>query len=102
MIGSRTAPASIVAGAAALMLTGCSGGADHQGLQAKMQSCGVGNEHFFQPEIGTIAATPPGDAVAGQVDPAAQECVLDWAKDHGFKVLTAEELQAHLKKAGAL
>ena len=51
--------------------------------------------------MGVIAATPPGDAVAGPVDPAAQKCVLDWAKDNGFKVLTPEELQQRLAKAGA-
>lgn len=88
--------------AAAMALAGCSiGGPDHKGLQAKMQSCGVGNEHFFQPEMGVIGATPPGDAIAGPVDPAAQKCVLDWAEDNGFKVLTPEELQQWLAKAGA-
>lgn len=97
-----TALPTVALAIAALALPGCSAaGPDHKGLAAKMQSCGAGNEHFFHPEPNMLAATPPGDAVAGHVDPAAQKCVLDWAKDHGFKVLTAEELQAHLAKAGA-
>ena len=95
---------SLVSVALLASLSACSalGGPDQAGLNQQIETCGASPAHFMRPSEDVIAPTPPGDAIAGDVDPASQKCVLDWARAHGFTVLTAEEMQQKMQEAGAL
>jgi hypothetical protein len=83
-------------------LAACSGlaGPDHEGLQKQYVACGANATHFIVPAADTLGPVPQGDPVGYDANPASQNCVLDWAKDNGFKVLSPEDLKKMAQDAG--
>lgn len=80
-------------------LAACSG-PDFAGLQQQHVACGTNPAQFVQPEVGTIGPTPPGDVIGYDADPARQQCLLDWAREHGFTVMSADDVQNMMNQLG--